>query len=83
MISLSTATLVFVAPGGNEGGATLDDWWPKVRAGGNFAGHDYSAAWPPNVEAVDAFLLRNRIDRRKLHLTSADAHPSRIVLKPE
>jgi len=71
------------AHGGNEGGATLDDWWPKVRAGGIFAGHDYSAAWPRNVEAVDAFLLRNRIDRRKLHLTSADAHPSWILLKPE
>ncbi len=41
---------------GQEGGRTLDDWWPKLKVGGIFAGHDYSARWPLTVKAVDAFV---------------------------
>ena len=40
---------------GQDGGATLRDWWPKLRAGGVFAGHDYCAAYPQTIAAVDAF----------------------------
>lgn len=41
---------------GQEGGATLDQWWPKVRPGGILAGHDYHPRWRPTMDAVDAFL---------------------------
>lgn len=40
---------------GQESGKTLDDWWPKLRPGGIFAGHDYCDKWPKTIEAVDTF----------------------------
>ncbi len=40
---------------GNAEGQTLSDWWPKVKPGGIFAGHDYSPKWAKNIVAVDAF----------------------------
>ena len=40
---------------GEEEGRTLDEWFPKLRVGGIFAGDDYSAAWPKVVDVVDAF----------------------------
>lgn len=43
------------ASNGQEGGRTLRDWWPKVRPGGVFSGHDYAAQWPRVVRAVDSF----------------------------
>ena len=41
-----------VADGGGE---LLLEWWPKVKVGGIFAGHDYSPAWPKTIEEVDKF----------------------------
>ena len=29
------------ANSGQENGKTLDDWWPKLKPGGIFSGHDY------------------------------------------
>lgn len=40
---------------GQEGGRILDQWWPKLKEGAVFAGHDYDPAWPATIEAVDAF----------------------------
>ena len=40
---------------GQDGGATLRDWWPKLAPGGVFAGHDYDPEFPLTIEAVDDF----------------------------
>lgn len=40
---------------GQQGGKLLDDWWPKLKQGGIFSGHDYDGKWPLTVEAVDRF----------------------------
>lgn len=53
------AHLIYVdgyAHTGQEGGQTLRDWWPKVRPGGVFAGHDYCARWRQTMAAVDEFV---------------------------
>lgn len=38
--------------------ADLEAWYPKVKRGGWFCGHDYSIAWPGVVRAVDRFFTR-------------------------
>ena len=43
------------AGGGQENGETLRMWWPKVKRGGLFAGHDYDSQFPATIKAVDAF----------------------------
>ncbi len=43
---------------GQDDGRTLAFWWPKVKRGGLFAGHDYSKFWPLTVKAVDAFVAK-------------------------
>lgn len=40
---------------GQDSGATLEQWWPKVKSGGILAGHDYDQAWPLTVDAVNTF----------------------------
>ena len=40
---------------GQNGGATLRDWWPKLAPGGVFAGHDYDPKYPRTIAAVDEF----------------------------
>lgn len=41
---------------GQAEGATLEQWWPKVRRGGILAGHDYDLAkWPLTYKAVNYF----------------------------
>ena len=45
------------AAGGQENGQTLEDWWPKLRPGGIFGGHDYDSKWPATQKAVHAFRL--------------------------
>ena len=47
---------------GQDGGATLEEWWPKLRPGGVLAGHDYHADWPATRQAVDAFAARHRLE---------------------
>ena len=47
---------------GQDDGRTLNEWWPKVKKGGIFAGHDYSIkSWPKTVEQVDKFAASNNI----------------------
>lgn len=38
----------------------LEAWWPKLRSGGIFAGHDYPKA-PGVKQAVDEFVLKNNL----------------------
>jgi len=33
----------------------LKAWYPKVKKGGVFAGHDYNQSWPGVIKAVDEF----------------------------
>jgi predicted O-methyltransferase YrrM len=47
---------------GQEGGKTLEQWWPKLRSGGTFAGHDYHPRWQLTVDAVDAFMQARELD---------------------
>lgn len=43
------------AGGGQENGETLRMWWPKVKRGGMFAGHDYDSQFIATIRAVDTF----------------------------
>jgi hypothetical protein len=48
---------------GQEEGATLADWFPKVRPGGWLAGHDYCLKhFKLNCEQVDAFIRDHGLD---------------------
>lgn len=47
---------------GQEAGRTLYDWWPKVKPGGIFAGHDYDVAWPLTVSAVTQFVREHNLE---------------------
>lgn len=51
---------------GQEGGKTLEDWWPKIKPGGVMAGHDYDPLFQPTIDAVNAFVVRHGLE---LHLT--------------
>tara|TARA_B100000519_G_scaffold171024_1_gene157038 strand:+ start:7926 stop:8492 length:567 start_codon:yes stop_codon:yes gene_type:complete len=75
---------------------TLHTWWPKLRAGGLFAGHDYSDEWPNVITAVDMFSVNYGVDisvtgetykppvRRRRHRKTSDdwgRYPSWYVVK--
>ena len=47
---------------GQEGGRTLEEWWPKLKVGGIFSGHDYDHKFSPTVDAVDAFALKHGVE---------------------
>ncbi|AFL72202.1 class I SAM-dependent methyltransferase [Thiocystis violascens] len=41
---------------GQQDGDILNKWYPKIKDGGIFSGHDYdSQEWPKTVEVVDRF----------------------------
>jgi len=63
---------------GQEGGKTLEDWWPKIKPGGVLAGHDYDALFQPTIDAVDAFVARHGLE---LHLTEEENLRSWWVVK--
>lgn len=76
------ADMVYVdgyAHTGQEGGETLRDWWPAVKPGGIFAGHDYCAKYQPTIDAVDAFVALHGLE---LHIIDDGDHPSWWVRKP-
>jgi hypothetical protein len=58
------------AGSGQEGGKTLENWWPKLRVGGLFAGHDYHADWPKTVHVVDQFAAKHNF---KFDVTTEEA----------
>jgi hypothetical protein len=57
---------------GQDGGSALHDWYPKLRHGGVFAGHDYSDKWPMTVKAVDDFASEHGLT---LHTIGGTADP--------
>lgn len=71
------------AAGGQENGQTLEDWWPKLRPGGIFGGHDYDSKWPATQKAVHAFVAKHSL---RLHVTGnpddtgPDQYPSWFVV---
>ncbi len=77
-----TVDLVYVdgyAHTGQEAGQTLEDWWPKVKPGGIFAGHDYHAKYRATAEAVDAFARRHNVPVKVIH---EQPMPSWMIRKP-
>lgn len=64
---------------GQEDGQTLDDWWPKLREGGVFSGHDYSDEWPLTKEAVFQFAKKH--NRLMFDTTDDDELPSWFMTK--
>lgn len=63
---------------GQEGGKTLEDWWPKIKPDGVMAGHDYDPLFQPTIDAVDAFVARHGLE---LHLTEEEKLRSWWVVK--
>lgn len=41
--------------------ADLEHWYPKLKAGGTFAGHDYEPGWPGVVSAVNEFAAKKNL----------------------
>jgi len=64
---------------GQDAGRTLRDWWPKLKAGGVFSGHDYDAKYQATVDTVNEFTKANGLP---LNLTGEAAMPSWWVVKP-
>lgn len=64
---------------GQENGGTLRDWWPKVKLGGIFSGHDYAKRYVETIQAVDSFVSGKRLE---LNLTTDDEFPSWWIIKP-
>ena len=44
---------------GQEGGQTLEEWFPKLKKGGIFSGDDYSNDWPETRREVNNFIARH------------------------
>jgi hypothetical protein len=78
-----TLDLVYIdgyAHTGQDGGRTLELFWPKVREGGILAGHDYHPKWRQTMEVVDDFVARHDLE---LHLIDEDPFPSWWVRNTE
>jgi len=69
---------------GQEGGQTFEEWWPKLRPGGIFAGHDYHPDWPATQQTVDAFVDRHGLvlGRTQEYARERGEWPSWWVRKP-
>lgn len=46
---------------GQDNGKTLYDWWPKLKSGGIFSGHDYDTAWPETIKQVNIFAKNKNV----------------------
>ncbi len=57
---------------GQDGGSVLHDWYPKIKDGGVFSGHDYSDKWPHTKRAVDAFAAEHKL---KIHIVGGELDP--------
>lgn len=64
---------------GQEEGRTLDQYWPKLKPGGIFAGHDYCDKFPKTIAAVDAFVAKHQL---ALNVILDGDYPSWWVRKP-
>ena len=62
-----------------EGAAEdLEAWWPKVKSGGYFAGHDYSSSLGV-MKAVDGFCGENGLDVRTWAPRRAEDGPMHLA----
>lgn len=80
-ISDHCADLIYIdgyAHTGQESGQTLDDWYPKLKHGGIFAGHDYCGKYQPTIDAVDSFVAKHGLT---LNIVNDGDHPSWWVIK--
>lgn len=68
---------------GQDGGRTLEDWWPKLKPGGVFAGHDYHPRWQPTKDAVDAFAARHGLTLSFTQEAPPDGWPSWFTFKSQ
>ncbi len=57
---------------GQDGGSALLDWYPKIKDGGVFSGHDYSDKWPHTKKAVDEFAAAHKL---KIHTVGGEHDP--------
>lgn len=76
------ADLIYIdgyAHTGQERGRTLDDWYPKLKHGGIFAGHDYDPEYHQTIAAVDAFVAKHGL---VLNLITEKPNSSWWVRKP-
>jgi predicted O-methyltransferase YrrM len=64
---------------GQDGGKTLAEWWPKLKSGGVFSGHDYHPQFPLTIAAVDAFVQEHQL---QVNFTSETRYPSWWLVKP-
>lgn len=64
---------------GQEGGRTLTQWFPKLKKGGVFSGHDYHRRWPKTIHSVNRFF--DRYNLGKPNLTIEDEFPSWWAVK--
>lgn len=64
---------------GQDDGKTLAKWWPKLKRGGIFAGHDYDPQYEPTVEAVDRFAREHGLS---ITLTGELSLASWMIIKP-
>lgn len=70
---------------GEEEGKTFFDWFPKLKSGGVFAGHDYSSKFPLVVKHVDGFIAKINIKLNVVNDVSEGWNhgcPSWFVVKP-
>jgi len=70
---------------GEEDGQTFVDWYPKLKPGGIFAGHDYHADWPRVIDRVDWFVKEMNLDlhvMENLDVTGHPTYPNWFVFKP-
>lgn len=63
---------------GQDDGRTLQNWFPKLRAGGLFAGHDYCPEFPLTIAAVDALA---KAAERTVQVTGEKSFPSWYFFK--
>lgn len=63
---------------GQEGGKTLSEWWPKLKVGGYFSGHDYHSQFPLTIEAVNEFSDEVGVP---VNLTQEARYPSWWMIK--
>lgn len=76
--SLSFIYIDGYAREGQEGGQTLARWWPKLKQGGIFAGHDYHADFPRTIQTVDDFAAHHGLT---IQLTGEIKYPSWYTTK--
>jgi hypothetical protein len=75
------------AGNGEEGGRSFYDWWPKLKSGGVFAGHDYSPEWPLVIQAADRFVAKMGVPLFKVGGEAdpadvANRYPSWFTVRP-